>query len=242
MDLLSYLKMSILKKMRFLFSGSDTTALSGNVQKHATAELINTNIRTGKNGKVIIGENVVISGYTIMVFEGELHIGAHTKLERGANAVRPSINIENGQLHIADHCIIRAEFSVRFGAICKIGSYTGIMEGTEIRADEKVTIGDFNMISYECMVYDTNTHCVYPAEVRREKTIADFPYIGKESDKPITKPVAIGNDCWLGKRSVVLKGVTIGNFSTVAACAVVTKDVTANHLAYGNPACQILKA
>lgn len=39
------------------------------------------------------------------------------------------------------------------------------------------------------------------------------------------KPIIIGDDCWIGGRVVIVAGVTIGRGSTVAAGAVVVKDV-----------------
>ena len=50
------------------------------------------------------------------------------------------------------------------------------------------------------------------------------------------KPVRLGDNVWLGDRSTVLKGVTIGDNSIVAASSVVTKDVPANVIVAGNPA------
>jgi serine acetyltransferase len=49
-------------------------------------------------------------------------------------------------------------------------------------------------------------------------------------------PVHIGDNVWLGDHAMVLKGVTIGENSVVAAKAVVTKDVPANVIVAGNPA------
>lgn len=46
----------------------------------------------------------------------------------------------------------------------------------------------------------------------------------------------IGNDVWLGANVVVLKGVTIGDGSIVAANAVVTKDIPPYSIAGGLPA------
>lgn len=50
------------------------------------------------------------------------------------------------------------------------------------------------------------------------------------------KPIVIGNDCWIGGKAIIVAGVTIGNGSTVAAGAVVVKDVEANCLVGGVPA------
>lgn len=39
------------------------------------------------------------------------------------------------------------------------------------------------------------------------------------------QPIVIGDDCWIGGGAIIVAGVTIGNGSTVAAGAVVVKDV-----------------
>ena len=49
-------------------------------------------------------------------------------------------------------------------------------------------------------------------------------------------PVHIGDNVWLGDHSTVLKGVTIGDNSVVAARAVVTRDVPPNVVVAGSPA------
>lgn len=50
------------------------------------------------------------------------------------------------------------------------------------------------------------------------------------------KPVTIGDDVWIGGKSVVCPGVSIGERSVIGAGSVVTKDVPAGVLLAGNPA------
>ena len=40
-------------------------------------------------------------------------------------------------------------------------------------------------------------------------------------------PILVGNDVWIGRRSIILSGITIGDGAVIAAGSVVTKDVPA---------------
>lgn len=51
----------------------------------------------------------------------------------------------------------------------------------------------------------------------------------------------IGNDVWIGRESVILPGVKIGDGAIVAAYSVVTRDIPAYTVCGGNPA-RVLKA
>ena len=56
--------------------------------------------------------------------------------------------------------------------------------------------------------------------------------LGWESAEPIT----IGDNVWLGGGVIVCPGVTIGDDTVVGAGSVVTRDLPAGVVAYGNPA------
>ena len=50
------------------------------------------------------------------------------------------------------------------------------------------------------------------------------------------RPVAIGDDAWIGANASIMRGVVIGNGAVVAAGAVVTHDVPPYSVVGGNPA------
>ncbi len=62
------------------------------------------------------------------------------------------------------------------------------------------------------------------------------PLVPIHSQKIITAPIVIEDDCWIAANAVITAGVTIGKHSVIAAGAVVTKDIPAYSVAVGNPA------
>ena len=91
--------------------------------------------------------------------------------------------------------------------------------GTEISLAKEVLIGAYSLISIDCLIYDTDWHSLD----------------GLDLDVPAV-PTRIGRGVWLGARVMVLKGVTIGDNTVVAANSVVTQDLPGNVLAGGSPA------
>lgn len=56
------------------------------------------------------------------------------------------------------------------------------------------------------------------------------------SQLPFKGDTVIGNDVWIGRESVIMPGVQVGDGAIIAACSVVTKDVEPYTLVGGNPA------
>ncbi|MEP6955368.1 MAG: DapH/DapD/GlmU-related protein, partial [Chthoniobacterales bacterium] len=72
----------------------------------------------------------------------------------------------------------------------------------------------------------------------RRDTLALAPFFeGRPARTKLrSAPVVIGDNVWIGMNAIILKGVTIGENSVVAAGAVVSKSVPANVVVAGNPA------
>lgn len=52
----------------------------------------------------------------------------------------------------------------------------------------------------------------------------------------VTRPITIGDGCWIATDSTVLPGIDIGDYSVVAAGSVVCRPVEPNSVVGGNPA------
>jgi serine O-acetyltransferase len=67
-------------------------------------------------------------------------------------------------------------------------------------------------------------------------TFLPMVLIGKKSPAIDTANFTIGDNCYFGTGAIVMGPVVIGNNVTVAAGAVVTKDIPDNAIVAGNPA------
>lgn len=55
-----------------------------------------------------------------------------------------------------------------------------------------------------------------------------------------SRPITIGDDVWIGGNTVVMQGVRIGSGSVIGAGSVVTHDIPAGVIAFGNP-CRVVR-
>lgn len=114
--------------------------------------------------------------------------------------------------------------SVASNALLEVGDFCGISNATII-CKEKVKIGQHVKLGGSVKIYDTDFHSLDYLERSISKT-----------DTPINKPVEIGDHCFIGAHSIILKGITIGAKSIIGAGSVVTKSIPDGEIWGGNPA------
>ena len=96
---------------------------------------------------------------------------------------------------------------------------------------DKLFIGNFVCIGAESVILmgGNSTH--------RMDWISLYPFMESIKDAYISRgDTTLSDGCWLGMRSMIMPGVTIGEGAVVAAGAVVTKDVPPYAVVGGNPA------
>lgn len=129
------------------------------------------------------------------------------------------------------HCVLKTN---KDGNII-IGNNTHIRYRTEIESACRIIIGNSVIISNNVIITDNDSHPTSKSERHKlsmsseNSELWDWKYSAK-------KEVVIHDNVWIGRRAMILKGVTIGSGSIVASGSVVTKDVPPDHLCYGNPA------
>lgn len=116
-------------------------------------------------------------------------------------------------------------FSVYPNGTLRIGDDVGI-SGTTVSCCEAITIGNNVLIGSGCLITDNDAH---PLDAEKRRDVRNVTDVAR-------RPVVIGDDVFIGTRSIILKGVIIGRGAIIGAGSVVTKDVPPNTIVAGNPA------
>jgi serine acetyltransferase len=132
------------------------------------------------------------------------------------------------------------------GAGVRLSGKSTIGFSTHIVPRPELVIGDETFVGHNCHFAISRSlrigrHCLLAGGVRIQDhdghpTDADDRRGGMPTPPQGSAAVAIGDDVWVGAGAAILKGVTIGDRSIVAAKAVVTKDVPPDVVVAGNPA------
>ncbi|MGI9114693.1 MAG: acyltransferase [Chthoniobacterales bacterium] len=137
-------------------------------------------------------------------------------------------------------CYAGCSFAIGQNGSALIGDFT-LLNGALIMAEERIEIGSHCLVSWNVGIADSDFHPLEPAQ-RLIDSHALAPFYANRPPRPKleTRPVIIRDNVWIGMNAVILKGVTIGDNSVVAAGSVVTKSVASNCVVAGNPA-QVVK-
>ncbi len=127
---------------------------------------------------------------------------------------------------------IEAPFFCDYGENISIGKSTFINVNCIFLDNNKITIGENGLIAPYVQIY-TASH-----PLRASERIIE--HNGRSSYKTITKPVAIGDNVWVGGNTIIFPGIKIGDNVTIGGGSVVTSDIPNNVFAFGNP-CKVQK-
>lgn len=125
-------------------------------------------------------------------------------------------------LVLGDRVRVRQTVTINGGGRVTVGP-DSLLNGCWMLAATEISLGDHCLVS-DCGITDNDFHNL-PPHLRH--------------DPPTERtraPVRIGRNVWLGTHSLILKGVTIGDDSVVAAAAVVREAVPPRVVVAGNPA------
>lgn len=124
-------------------------------------------------------------------------------------------------------CVFRAD-----GGSIFIGDNVGMSQTTIVaKSGGDVIIGNNVLIGGGAKLYSSDFHSVSYIDRR-------FSKIDKLHRK--SAPIVIGDDCFIGAGTIILKGVNIGARTVVGAGSVVTKSLPSDCICGGNP-CKVLR-
>lgn len=107
-------------------------------------------------------------------------------------------------------------------SIISIGNCNVFSNNIAIIATQRICFGSGCLIGDQVMVLDFDGHEIAAASRKR--------------GSGVSIPVHIGNNVWLGSRTMILKGVSIGDNTVIGAMSVVVKSLPPNCVAAGVPA------
>jgi acetyltransferase-like isoleucine patch superfamily enzyme len=166
-------------------------------------------------------------------FEEGAKVGRNVRLGLGARMINLG---QPSQAVLEGDCVVRGCIRLEPTGRVHIARFAYVGDGVIISAQNEISIGESTLIAHGVMVFDNNSHPLNP----HARDIQFRRMIGvKDRHTPIvvdSAPVTIGRGCWIGMQSMVMKGVSIGDDTIVAAGSVVVSDLPAGTIAAGNPA------
>ena len=119
----------------------------------------------------------------------------------------------------------------------KVGKYSRIGFNCRITNAE---IGNFSVFAAECIAgvgqHPTNMLTSHSIFYKKGNWGWHDDWVKYPEGFEENKKIIIGNDVWIGRRSIIMDGVKIGDGAIVASGAVVTKDVPPFAIVGGIPA------
>lgn len=126
----------------------------------------------------------------------------------------------------------RCVLSAIGGATLTMGENIGMSQTAIWAVDADITIGRNTQLGGGVKIYSSDFHSMSYIDRRDPE--------GADKDNRRSAPVVIGDDCFIGAGTIILKGITIGARTIIGAGSIVTKSIPADCVAAGNP-CRIIK-
>lgn len=169
-------------------------------------------------------ENAEINAYANLLYQEAIRIGVEMNT---AYHTPEELREIMGRLigkKVDDTFRLFPPFYTDFGKNITIGKEVFINSGCHFQDQGGIEIGDGAFIGHNVTLATIN-HDIAPSQKRKNHYA----------------PIKIGSNVWIGSNATVTQGVTIGEWSVVAAGAVVTKDVPPYTIVGGIPAKEIKK-
>lgn len=168
------------------------------------------------------------------MLKGKIQIVGEVKfamIRMGFNGValypNNGINFQNagGRIIFNGDCSIGNSSAIAIGkkGLLIVGKNFSSTAGLKIACQHRITIGNDVLCGWEVMMIDTDFHKI--------------TYTDGQPSPSGYKPIIIGDECWFGFRSIIMKGTTIKDHCVVSANSLLNREYTDSYaLLAGQPA------
>lgn len=203
---------------------------------------------------VQFGKGVKIKGAFSITGKGKVVIGDYSRFI-GTKQLPNKIDAQDISAHVSigNHCqisgsviVVEGKGTIKIGNDCYFANYYDVpnsirskgnsglitignqcyLNGTKMVSENSIELEKLCMVS-DAIIMDSDAHSI---EINRWNPKAVVR----------TKPIYIAENVWIGSKSAILKGVTIGKNSVVGLGTIVRQLVPENVVVIGNPQ-QIVK-
>lgn len=170
----------------------------------------------------------LISGFRILFYKARYLNHLKIKGIKHYIGKDSTINISNnGKILLEGAYLSKNTDFIADGGNITIGKDTFFNKNNLVVSRANINIGRDCLFGDNVSIYDHD-----------HNFIDSYKPIGKQGFN--SEDIIIGNNVWVGSKSTILKGVTIGDNSIIGANALVIKDIPPNCIAIGSPA-KVLK-
>lgn len=158
-------------------------------------------------------------------------------LRLGATACCINNRLDPNRIHLQGRVVCKGVLRIEEFGDGKIIVCPEVYIGDDclISCSNLIEIGSYTLIAHGVQIFDNDSH---PLDWHSRKK--DWQIIMDDRtqtrEEIASSPIRIGQNVWIGLNSIILKGVTIGDKSIIAAGSVVTNNIPAGVIAGGNPA------
>jgi acetyltransferase-like isoleucine patch superfamily enzyme len=170
---------------------------------------ISAKMREAGNGTITLQGD----GNVVDIADTDYNLGVYITLSKNCTLkIGANINCYNLVTYQANDATIEIGNSVGFNGIVRLSMHE----------PGRLAIGDGSLFADQVEMSISDMHSIIDAGTGVRLNPA--------------KDIVIGRRVWIGSRSLILKGITIGDGSIVGALSVVTRNVPPNCVVAGNPA------
>lgn len=161
------------------------------------------------------------------IYTGMIRIGSPNRNFWCTNTTS-TLDLRGGTLVFKGECLFRISAHIRIekNGLIELGKGITFASASNLISYYHIQIGDYTHLGWDVTIMDSDFHPV-------------FDIIGQRYMKTCS-PVVIGNNCWIGAKASILKGVKLPDHSIVTFNSVVnSKFKKENLIISGNPAKEV---